>query len=180
MTPVRPHGSSREAIRERGVHLRPERTDGMAAVVSLLTLPEALAFHRALGHLADAIPDDPDGPPRTRTQKMADCLLDLVLRPGESELPPVQVLLTVVASIGALAGGDDPGEIDGHVVPAEMIRQFLLRAGAGNAGRGAGLGARVGAGEVPDAVHVTDVASSPAPVGSGRVPAGDSRSGGLG
>jgi hypothetical protein len=56
---------------------------------------------------------------------MVDCLLDLVLRPGESDLPPVQVLLTVVASIATLAGGDAPGEIDGQVVPAEMIRQFL-------------------------------------------------------
>ena len=56
---------------------------------------------------------------------MLDCLLDLVLRPGESDLPPVQVLLTVVASIATLAGGDAPGEIDGQVVPAEMIRQFL-------------------------------------------------------
>ena len=56
---------------------------------------------------------------------MVDCLLDLVLRPGETDLPPVQVLLTMVASVGTLAGGDAPGEIDGHVVPAEMIRQLL-------------------------------------------------------
>jgi len=114
-----------KAIRERGVHLRPEPTDGMAAVVSLFTVPEALAFHRALGHYADAIPDDPDSPPRTRGQKMADCLLDLVLRPGESEMPPVQLVLTAVASVATLAGGDDPGEIDGHVVPAELIRELV-------------------------------------------------------
>ncbi|MGY1643933.1 hypothetical protein ACI782_22725, partial [Geodermatophilus sp. SYSU D00703] len=56
---------------------------------------------------------------------MVDCLLDLVLRPGESELPPVQVLLTVVASVATLLGGDAPGEVDGQVVPAELVRQLL-------------------------------------------------------
>ena len=40
---------------------------------------------------------------------MADCLLDLVLRPGETDAPSVQLVLTVVASIGTLAGGDDTG-----------------------------------------------------------------------
>jgi len=40
-------------------------------------------------------------------------------------LPPVQVLLTVVASIATLLGGDHPGEVDGQVVPAEMVRQLL-------------------------------------------------------
>jgi hypothetical protein len=113
-----------KAIKERGVHLRPEPTDGMAAVTAVLTLPECQVLHRALGAYADAIEDDPDHP-RTRGQKMADCLLDLVLRPGETGLPPVQLLLTVVASLSTLAGGDDPGEVDGHVVPAEMVRELL-------------------------------------------------------
>ena len=58
---------------------------------------------------------------------MADCLLDLVLRPGEGEFATVQLMLTVVASIGTMAGGDEPGEVDGHVVPAEMIRELLRR-----------------------------------------------------
>ncbi|MGY1666461.1 HNH endonuclease, partial [Geodermatophilus sp. SYSU D00696] len=56
---------------------------------------------------------------------MADCLLDLVLRPGESGLPPVQVTLTVVAPVGALLGGDQPCEVDGQVVPAELVRALL-------------------------------------------------------
>jgi hypothetical protein len=112
------------AIRERGVQLRPEPVDGMAAVTTLLTTPEALALYRALEAYADAVPDDPDAP-RTRGQKMADCLLDLVLRPGETQTPPVQVLLTVVASVDTMAGGDRPGEIDGSVVPAEVVREVL-------------------------------------------------------
>ena len=120
------------AIRERGVHLRPERTPGMAALTVVLTMPEALALHRALGAYADAVDDAPGegADRRTRGQKLVDCLLDLVLRPGETDLPPVQVLLTVVASLGTLLGGDQPGEVDGQVVPAEMVRH-LLRALAG-------------------------------------------------
>jgi hypothetical protein len=99
------------ALEERGLHLRPERTPGMAAVTAVMTMPQAQALHRALGAYAEALDDDPpqDGAERrTRGKKMVDCLLDLVLRPGETELPPVQVLLTVVASLGTLLGGDQP------------------------------------------------------------------------
>jgi hypothetical protein len=114
-----------KAIRERGVHLGSGHVDGLAALTAVLTEPEVLALYRTLAAHADAIEDDPDAVPRSRGQKMADCLLDLVLRPGETGLPPVQVLLSVVASVGTLAGGDEPGEIDGRVVPAEMIRELL-------------------------------------------------------
>lgn len=112
-----------KALKERGVHLRSHDVDGMATVTVVATMPEAQALYRALIVCAESVDEDDD--PRTRGQKMVDCLLDLVLRPGESDLPPVQVLLTVVASIASLAGGDTPGEIDGQIVPAEMIRQFL-------------------------------------------------------
>ena len=92
-----------------GVQLRPHATDGMAAVTALLTLPEARLLVQALEAYADAVPDDPENP-RTRGQKMADCLLDLVLRPGETDAPSVQLVLTVVASVGTMTGGDEPGE----------------------------------------------------------------------
>jgi hypothetical protein len=111
------------ALQQRGVHLAPDTVAGMATLTVVASMPEAQALYRALSALAEGLAGD--GDPRTRGQKMVDCLLDLVLRPGESDLPPVQVLLTMVASISTLAGGDAPGEIDGQVVPAEMIRQFL-------------------------------------------------------
>ena len=117
-----------KAIRERGVHVRPHAVDGMAAVTALLTVPEAQVLVAALGAYVDALPDDPDDS-RTRGQRMADCLLDRVLRPGEADGATVQVLLTVVASIGTLAGGDEPGEIDGHAVPADMVRELLRLVG---------------------------------------------------
>ena len=102
----------------------PEAPDGLAAVTLLVTEPEAQVFYRALGAYADQIPDDPANP-RTREQKMADCLMDLVLRPDGVDLVQVRVLLTVVASLGTLAGGDEVGEIGGRVVPPEMIRELL-------------------------------------------------------
>src|SRR4051812_18399424 len=116
-------GRLQKALKERGVHLRPHSDDGMATVTVIATMPEAQALYRALCECAKTLDDDGDA--RTRGQKLVDCLLDLVLRPGETDLPPVQVLLTVVASIATLAGGDDPGEVDGQVVAAEMIRQLL-------------------------------------------------------
>ena len=111
-------------LRERGVHLSPESPDGLAAVTVLLTEPEAQVLYRALGEFADQIPDDP-ADSRTRQQKMADCLMDLVMRPDGVDLVQVRVLLTVVASIGTLAGGDEVGEIGGRVVPPEMIRELV-------------------------------------------------------
>jgi hypothetical protein len=118
------------ALRERGVQLRPGPVDGMGEVAVIGTWPEAKALFDALVSYAAALDDDP-ADPRTRGQKMLDCLLDLVLRPGEADLPPVQVLLTVVASLATVAGGDQPGEIDGQPVPAELIRQFLRALDAG-------------------------------------------------
>ena len=116
------------ALRRRGVFVRPDRAEGMAVLSALLTVPEAKALLDALGRYADDLDDDPEDR-RTRGQKMADCLLDLVLRPSEQDRPPVQAQLTVVASVATLAGGDDPGEIGGEPVPAEMVRALARALG---------------------------------------------------
>jgi hypothetical protein len=106
------------ALRRRGVRVRPDRIDGMATFSALLTVPEAAALIEALGQYADAIDDDPDDrSPPTRRQKMADCLMDLVLRPGETDLPVVQAQLTLVAPVPTLVGADQPGEIRGRAGP---------------------------------------------------------------
>ncbi|TKJ20312.1 HNH endonuclease signature motif containing protein [Blastococcus sp. CCUG 61487] len=116
------------ALRSRGVWVRRDRRAGMAVLEALLTAPEAQALVDALGRYADALPDDPaDG--RTRGQKMADILLDLVLRPGESQLPPVQAQLTLVAGVRALLGGSAPGQVGGDTVPAEMVRALARALG---------------------------------------------------
>ncbi|WP_232807149.1 DUF222 domain-containing protein [Geodermatophilus chilensis] len=117
------------ALKARGISVREDRTLGMSVVTLVCTTPEAQAFYRALGAYADALDSGP-GDGRTRGQKLVDCLLDLVLRPGEGELPPVQALLTIVASVHTALGGDQLGEVDGKPVTAEMARQ-LARAFAG-------------------------------------------------
>ena len=58
---------------------------------------------------------------------MADCLADLILRPGIN--PPVQIGLTLVAGVDTLAGGDEPGELDGHPVPAVLVRELAYTLG---------------------------------------------------
>ena len=117
------------ALRRRGVSLRGDDVDGLAAMTVLATVPEAQALHDALGRYADALDDEPGQPPRTRGQKMVDCLLDLVLRPGEHDLPPVRAQVTLIASVATMAGGDEPGEVGGEPVPAEMVRSLARALG---------------------------------------------------
>ncbi|WP_409333079.1 HNH endonuclease signature motif containing protein [Trujillonella humicola] len=119
-----------KALRKRDVHLRPDGdVAGMATLSAYMTLPEAKAVLAVLGAYADSLPDVPGEPVRSRGQKMIDVLLDLVLRRGELDLPAVQVQLLVVAAVPSLLGGDQPVEIGGHVVPAEMARDLLRAVG---------------------------------------------------
>jgi hypothetical protein len=119
----------------------------MATFSALLTVPEAAALLAALGRYADDLDDDPTGvAPRTRAQKMADCLLDLVLRPGESDRPSVQAHMTVVAPVPTFIGGDQPGEIAGEPVPAEMVRALA---------RGLGLLPDVAPSNTPEAAFAS-------------------------
>ena len=121
-----------DAIRERGVSCTSGPADGMSSLTAVLSTPEARACLDVLGRLADSVADEPgpDGAaPRTRAQRMADCLVDLVLRPGETALPVVAARLTVVASVETLAGGDQPGEVDGEPAPAELVRALARSLG---------------------------------------------------
>jgi hypothetical protein len=93
----------------------------MASLAATMTVPAARACYRALEAYAEecATPGDE----RTKDQRMTDCLTDLILRPGGR--PPVQVQLTVAAGATTLTGRDEePGEIDGHPVPAVMVREL--------------------------------------------------------
>jgi hypothetical protein len=109
------------AIRDRSVRIHPGE-DGMAALSATLPSPVALACRSALEQYAAACATP--GDPRTKDQRMVDCLIDLILRPGTHGLPPVQAQLTVVAGVHTLTGGAEPGEINGHQVPAPLVREL--------------------------------------------------------
>ncbi len=92
-----------------------------------LPLPVCAAIYRALECYAEQA--GVHGDERTKQQRMADCLADLVLRPGEHGMPTVTVALTLVATLETMLGGAEPGEVDGHLVPAEMVRELACTFG---------------------------------------------------
>jgi hypothetical protein len=115
-----------QAVRERRVAVYPGE-DGMATLSAVLPAPVARAVRDALVRYAEAAATE--GDERTKGQRMVDCLVDLVLRPGEHGMPPVQARLTLVTAVETLLGGSEPGEVDGQVVPAEMVRQLAAALG---------------------------------------------------
>jgi hypothetical protein len=115
----------RAAIRDRQVRLYPGR-DGMAGLTATMPLPLAAACRTALAAYARACLTP--GDPRTQDQRMVDCLADLILRPG-ADRPPVGIDLQLIASVSTLAGGDEPGEVDGHPVPAPLVRELAYTLG---------------------------------------------------
>jgi hypothetical protein len=115
-----------QAIRDRRVSVYPG-TDGMATLAAVLPVPVARAVESALEQYAEQA--CVDGDERGKAQRMADCLVDLVLRPGDHGLAPVQANLTMVAPVGTFQGGNEPGEINGDLIPAEMVRQLAITLG---------------------------------------------------
>lgn len=115
------------ALRERGIAVY-LTGDGLGSLsVTNVPLPVLRAVEDALRQYADAA--RAPGDLRTRQQRMVDCLVDLVLRPGDHGLAPVQAQLTVIATVGTMLGGDDPGEVNGDVVPAETVRALARALG---------------------------------------------------
>ena len=113
------------AIRDRQVRLFPGR-DGMAGLTATMPLPLAAACRTALAAYARECITP--GDPRTQDQRMVDCLADLILRPA-ADRPPVGIDLQLIASVSTLAGGDEPGEVDGHPVPARLVRELAYTLG---------------------------------------------------
>ncbi|WP_324276058.1 HNH endonuclease signature motif containing protein [Blastococcus brunescens] len=55
---------------------------------------------------------------------MADCVQDLILRPGQHGMPPVTIALTLVATLETMLGGAEPGQVEGMLVPADLVREL--------------------------------------------------------
>jgi hypothetical protein len=112
------------AIRSRSVRAYAGE-DGMGSLTAIWSMPVVAACRRALEAYAEDCRTP--GDERTKEQRMADCLADLILRPGLN--PPVQIGLTVVAGVDTMAGGDAPGEVEGQPVPAVMVRELAYTLG---------------------------------------------------
>jgi hypothetical protein len=99
----------------------------MGALAAFMPIPLLEACKSKLRAYAEecAAPGDE----RTLDQRMLDCLADLILRPGETDLPPVQAHLTIVATAATMAGGDEPGEVNGRPVSAAEIREIACALG---------------------------------------------------
>jgi hypothetical protein len=121
------------ALRNRKVRLD-ARDDGMSAMTVLWATPLARACMEALSAYAKACEYDDDGnrDPRTHDQRMTDCLADLILRP-HGDHPAVRILLTLVAGVDTLTGhgpgADEPGEVNGDLVPAALVRELAYTLG---------------------------------------------------
>ena len=136
------------AIRARSVRAYPGE-DGMGSLLATLPIPLMAACRRTLEAYAEECRTP--GDERTKQQRMADCLVDLILRPGING--PVRIGLTVVAGVDTLAGGDEPGEVDGHPVPAVVVRELAYTLG---------LLPRPEAETVPDAAPETETVTAAA------------------
>jgi len=122
-----------KTVRDRHVRLD-TREDGMSTLGALLATPVGRACREALAAYAKACEFDEDGNRDTRSheQRMADCLADLILRP-HADHPAVQVVLTLVAGVDTVRGhgpgADEPGELDGDLVPAAQVRELAYEFG---------------------------------------------------
>lgn len=143
------------AVRERGVRLH-DRRDGTATLSIDLPLPAAAAIYQALEKYAEAA--RVEGDERTKQQRMADCVQDLVLRPGGNGLPSVTIALTLVATLETMLGGKEPGQVEGMLVPAELVREL---------GYAFGLMPR----PAPDLADLPDEDAAPAPDPGGEAAA---------
>jgi hypothetical protein len=114
------------AIRNREVRVFPGE-DGIASLTASMATPVALACRKALESYAEDCVTP--GDERSKHQRMVDCLVDLILRPGATGEPPVRIDLTVVAGVDTLIGGEEPGEIDGQPVPAIVVRELAYALG---------------------------------------------------
>ena len=104
-----------------------DRHDGTGTVSIDLPMPAAAAVYRRLEAYAEQL--GVDGDERTKQQRMADVLCDLVLHHDEHGLPPVTIALTLVATLETMLGGAEPGQVEGHLVPAEMVRELAYTFG---------------------------------------------------
>ena len=116
----------RRAESDRRVTLRPA-PDTMTYLTALLPVKEGVAVLAALTREADTARTA--GDERGRGQVMADTLVAKVLSAGDGDASAPRVSLGLIMSDAALFGGsDDPGQLEGFGIPAELAREIMTDA----------------------------------------------------
>ncbi|MFB9312067.1 HNH endonuclease [Nocardioides plantarum] len=118
---------NRRAVGERHVSTRPA-PDGMVYVTALVPLVQGVATYAALKRTADQVVGAGDPLGRTRSQVMADVLVERVTGQASADDTPVQVDL-VLSDTSLVGGGTEPALVPGHGdVPAEIARHLVAHA----------------------------------------------------
>ncbi|WP_242676829.1 HNH endonuclease signature motif containing protein [Rhodococcus sp. ABRD24] len=116
---------ARKAKSDRRVTSRPA-PDTMGYVTALLPVAQAVAVHASLARDADSILARGDS--RSRSQIMADLLVDRVTGVSAAGAVPVTVNL-VISDESLLAGGAEPAHLMGSgPIPAGIARQWITNA----------------------------------------------------
>ncbi|KIU14099.1 HNH endonuclease [Mycolicibacterium llatzerense] len=117
----------RQALSGRRVTVRPA-PDAMAYLTVLLPVVEAYETHGALKAAAGEAARDGSADGRTRSQIMADTVVERVTGRAAASPTPVAVNL-VLSDETLLAGGSEPAELPGYgPIPAPLARQLIERA----------------------------------------------------
>jgi hypothetical protein len=118
---------NRRAVADRHVSTRPA-PDGMVYFTALVPLVQGVAMYAALKRTADRVVGAGDPLERTRSQVMADVLVERVTGQTAADDTPVQVDL-VVSDTSLFGGGTDPALVPGRGdVPAEIARHLVAHA----------------------------------------------------
>jgi hypothetical protein len=114
----------REAERRAAVRLW-RSGDGMSVLATDMTTAEAAACWSTIDELAWMRKRDGDDRPIDQLRALTHA--DLILRPWDVTRPSVTANLEVTAPLATVAGGDEPGEVNGAVITAGQVRELLAQ-----------------------------------------------------
>lgn len=122
---------ARKARKDRRVTIRPA-PDTMTMLSALLPVEQGVAAWASLDRYASVV--KASGDKRTRSQIMADTLVERIT--GQSKATDVDVEVRITVTPDTLADDDDgPGDVDGFgPAPADIVRDILGFAGTSTAG----------------------------------------------
>lgn len=112
------------AMKDRRVTLRPA-PDTMAILTATLPVTQGVAAYAALTRAADEATATGAAGARTRSQVLADILVERLTGQANAAAVPIEIQL-VMTDTTLLCGGDEPAHLPGHgPLPAALARRLL-------------------------------------------------------